>query len=189
MINRFFGFFLFQKRPGDELPRHKQVIFWLWNAVLLAGAVVALGLISLVLAPAQYGWVVFWDYLGHPALLALNLLPPVVFAALLYGLTGRAWLAYAVTALPVLGLSAGNYYKLAFRDDPVIASDLLILGEAGKMAGNYHLYPTVKIVAAILLAALSAVLLSLFARGCPRWPRRGITAAAAAAAIAILIPV
>ena len=188
-MKQLFGFFLFQKRPGDELSRKKRVIFWLWNAFLLAGAAIALGLISLALAPAQYGWTIFWDYLTHPALLALNLLPPAALMALLYGLTGRAWLAYVITALPVLGLSVGNYYKLAFRDDPVIASDLLILGEAGKMAENYQLYPTVRIVAAILLAILSAVLLFLFARGCPRWPRRGITAAAAAAAIAILIPV
>ena len=48
-------------------------------------------------------------------------LPPVVLAALLYGIAGRPWLAYVLTALPVLGLSFGNYYKLAFRDDPVIA--------------------------------------------------------------------
>lgn len=188
-MRRFFGFFLFQKRPGDELSRNQRVIFWLWNAFLPAGAAIALGLISLALAPAQYGWQLFRDYLGHPVLLVLNLLPPVVLAALLYGLTGRTWLAYAITALPVLGLSLGNYYKLAFRDDPVIASDLLILGEAGKMAETYRLYPAVKVVAAVFLTALSVVLLSLFARGRPRWPRRGIAAAAAAAAIAVLIPV
>ena len=188
-MKQLFGFFLFQKQPGAELTRNQRVVFWLWNALLISGAAVAMGLISLALAPAQYGWAIFVNYLRNPVLLALNLLPPAALTALLYGLTGRAWLAYAVTALPVLGLSLGNYYKLAFRDDPVVAADLLILGEAGKMAGNYQLYPAVRIVAAILLAVLSAVLLALFARGCPRWPRRGITAAAAAAAAAILIPV
>ena len=188
-MKQFFGFFLFQKRPGDELPRKKRVIFWLWNAVLLAGAAIALGLISLMLAPGNYGWTIFKDYLKHPALLALNLLPPAALTALFYGLTGRAWLAYVITALPVLGLSVGNYYKLAFRDDPVIASDLFILGEAGKMAGNYQLYLSVKVVAAILLAALSVALLALFAKGRPRWPRRGVTAAAAAVTIAVLVPV
>ena len=50
-MKQFFGFFLFQKRPGDELPRKKRVIFWLWNAILLAGAAIVLGIISLALAP------------------------------------------------------------------------------------------------------------------------------------------
>ena len=188
-MKQFFDFFLFQKQPGDELSRNQRVVFWLWNALLISGAAVLMGLISLALAPAQYGWAIFVNYLRNPVLLALNLLPPAAITALLYGLTGRAWLAYVITALPVLGLSLGNYYKLAFRDDPVIAADLLILGEAGKMAGNYQLYPAVRIVAAILLSVLSAVLLFLFAKGCPQWPRRGITAAAAAVTIAILIPV
>ena len=188
-MRQFLAFFLFQKRPGDELSRNQRVIFWLWNAFLLTGAAISLGLISLVLAPAQYGWQLFWDYLDHPALVALNLLPPVVFAALLYGLTGRTWLAYAITALPVLGLSLGNYYKLAFRDDPVIASDLFILGEAGQMAGKYQLFLSNKLTAAIVLPILGTVALALFARGRPRWPRRGIVAAAAAVTIAVLIPV
>ena len=187
-MKRFFGYFLFQKRPGDELSRKKRVIFWLWNALLISGAAVAMGLISLALAPGNYGWPIFMDYLGNPVLLALNLLPSAALVALLYGLTGRAWLAYAVTALPVLGLSAGNYYKLAFRDDPVIASDLLILGEAGKMAESYRLYPAVKVVAAVLLAVVSVALLSLFARGRPRWPLRGIPAAIALAAAVASIP-
>ena len=133
-MKRLFSFFLFQARPDERLSTGRRVLFWLWNALLLGGAAAALGLLSLVLAPAQYGWNLFWDYLSNPALVALNLLPPVVLAALLYGLTGRAWLAYALTALPVLGLSVGNYYKLAFRDDPVIAADLLLLGEAGNLS-------------------------------------------------------
>ena len=187
-MKRFFAFFLFRTRPGDELPQKRRVLFWLWNALLIAGAAAAMGLISLALAPGNYGWEIFIDYFRHPALLALNLLPPLALIALFYGLTGRAWLAYVLTALPVLGLSVGNYYKLAFRDDPVIASDLLILTEAGKMTESYRLYPAVKVVAALLLAALSVALLALLARGRPRWPRRGIAAAAAAAVMLACAP-
>lgn len=188
-MKRLFSFFLFQTRPDDRLFTGRRVLFWLWNALLLGGAAAALGLLSLVLAPAQYGWDLFWDYLSNPALVALNLLPPVVLAALLYGLTGRAWLAYALTALPVLGLSVGNYYKLAFRDDPVIAADLLLLGEAGNMAGKYQLFLFDKLVAALACALLGGVLLALLARGRPQGRSRPIAAGAALACALALIPV
>ena len=189
-MKRLFSCFLFQKRPEEGLSRGRRAAFWAWNGLLLAGAAVVMGLASLVLATGVYSArVLMLDYLRHPVLLILNLLPPVLLAALLYALTGRAWLAYAITALPVLGLSVGNYYKLAFRDDPVIAADLLILGEAGKMAGQYHLFLSRKLVLVLLCAIASVVILLLFARGRPRLPLRGAIAGAALVAAVALAPV
>ena len=187
-MKQLFSCFLFRKRPEDGLSAPRRAAFWLWNGLLMLGAALALGLLCLMLAPAQYGWELFYDYLDHPALVALNLLPPVVLMALLYGLSGRAWLAYALTALPVLGLAAGNAYKMFFRDDPVIAADLLLLGEAGNMAGKYQLFLFGKLAAALGCALLSAALLALLARGRPRARFRALTAGAALACAAALAP-
>lgn len=188
-MKRFFTCFLFQKRPEDGISKGRRAAFWLWNFLLVAGAGIALGVISLALAVGQYSWAVFWDYWHYPVLVLLNLLAPVVLALLLYGATGRAWLAYALTALPVLGLAFGNYYKLAFRDDPVIAADLLILGEAGQMAGKYPLFLSAKQIGALACALLMAVLLALLARGRPQARFRALTAGLALACAAALIPV
>ncbi len=187
-MKRLFSCFLFQKRPEDGLSAPRRAAFWLWNGLLMLGAALALGLLCLMLAPAQYGWELFYDYFAHPALVALNLLPPVVLMALLFGLTGRAWLAYALTALPVLALAAANAYKMFFRDDPVIAADLLLLGEAGNMAGKYQLFLFGKLAAALACALLSAALLALLARGRPRARFRALTAGAALACAAALAP-
>lgn len=182
--------FLFQTRPADGLSPGRRAAFWLWNALLIAGAAAALGLASLLLATGNYSArLLFVDYLRHPMLLLLNLLPPLLLTALLYAATGRAWAAYLIAALPVLGLSVGNYYKLAFRDDPVIASDLLILGEAGKMTGQYRLFLSNKVVLALLCAVLSAAALALLARGRPRGRARGILAGAALVCAVALVPV
>ena len=188
-MKRLFSCFLFQKRPEDGLSAPRRAAFWLWNTLLPGGAVLVLGLLSLLMAPGQYGWELFWDYLAHPGLLALNLLPPVVLAALLYGLTGRWWLAYALTALPVLGLSAGNSYKLFFRDDPVVAADLLLLGEAGNMAGKYQLFLFGKLAIALGCALASVLLLALLARGRPRGRGRALTAGLSLACALALVPV
>ena len=187
-MKQLFSCFLFRKRPVDGLSAPRRAAFWLWNGLLMLGAALALGLLCLMLAPAQYGWELFYDYLDHPALVALNLLPPVVLMALLYGLSGRAWLAYALTALPVLGLAAGNAYKMFFRDDPVIAADLLLLGEAGNMAGKYQLFLFGKLAAALGCALVSALLLALLARGRPLGRFRAGIAGTALACAAALSP-
>ena len=187
-MKRLFSCFLFRKRPEDGLSAPRRAAFWLWNGLLMLGAALALGLLCLMLAPAQYGWELFYDYLDHPALVALNLLPPVVLMALLYGLSGRAWLAYALTSLPVLGLAAGNAYKMFFRDDPVIAADLLLLGEAGNMAGKYQLFLFGKLAAALGCALVSALLLALLARGRPLGRFRAGIAGTALACAAALSP-
>ena len=187
-MKRLFSCFLFQKRPEDGLSAPRRAAFWLWNGLLMLGAALALGLLCLMLAPAQYGWELFYDYFAHPALVALNLLPPVVLMALLFGLTGRAWLAYALTALPVLALAAANAYKMFFRDDPVIAADLLLLGEAGNMAGKYQLFLFGKLAAALGCALVSALLLALLARGRPLGRFRAGIAGTALACAAALSP-
>lgn len=189
-MKRFFSYFLFQTRPAETLTSRQRAAFWLWNGVISAGAALALGLASLLLATGSASVrVMFVDYLRHPVLLALNLLPPLLLMALLYAATGRAWLAYLITALPVLGLSLGNYYKLVFRDDPVLASDLLILGEAGQMAGKYHLFLNRKLALALLAAIIAGAALALLARGRPRPAVRGGTGAAALVCALALVPV
>ena len=188
-MKRSFPLFLLKTRPEDGLSAPHRAAFWLWNVLLMEGAALVLGMLSLVLAPAQFGWQMFFDYLDHPGLIALNLVPPVVLMALFYGIAGRAWLAYVLTALPVLGLSIGNYYKLAFRDDPVIAADLLLLGEAGNMAGKYRLFWFNKLTAVLICAALSVILLALLARGKPLGRFRAVTAGAALACALAMIPV
>lgn len=187
-MTRIFRHFLFQTRPDPALSRGRRAGFWVWNWGMVLLAALGLGLVSLALAPANYGWIIFLDYFTSPALLALNLLPPMLLAALFYGLLGRPWLAQLLAGVPVLALSIGNYYKLAFRDDPVVASDLLILGEAGQMAGRYELFLNTKIACALALGAASVVFLALFVRGRPRWKGR-LAGALVSLAIAIaLIP-
>ena len=188
-MKRLFPLFLLRTRPEGGLSAPHRAAFWLWNVLLMEGAALVLGMLSLVLAPAQFGWQMFFDYLDHPGLIALNLVPPVVLMALFYGIAGRAWLAYVLTALPVLGLSIGNYYKLAFRDDPVIAADLLLLGEAGNMAGKYQLFWFNKLTAVLICAALSVILLALLARGKPLGRFRAVTAGAALVCALAMVPV
>ncbi len=180
--------FLCAVRPEAELSKGRKVLFWAWNLFWILAAAGVLGILSLVLATGDRNLEVFTSYFNHPMVLLLNLLPPALLILLLYGLLGRAWLACLITALPVLGLSIANYFKLVFRDDPILASDLLLIKEAGKMLDNYHLYPAFRVVIAIAVGVVLVVLLSKLAKGKPKLPWRLVPAALSVAAAIAVVP-
>ena len=157
--------FLFRSSPPRDGSVGRRGAFWLWNFGLLLLGSLGVGAVCLFLSVGPYELELLEIPLGSPLLLVLNLLPPVGLAALLYGLTGRVWAAYWGTALPCVGLAVGNYYKLLFRDDPLLLGDLLLLREAGTMAGNYDLTPGRRLLLALAAVLLAGVLLTLFVRG------------------------
>lgn len=180
--------FLCAVRPERDLSKGKKALFWIWNLIWVLGAGAVLGILSLLLATGNREFAVFTSYFGHPMVMLLNLLPPTLLLLLLYGLFGRAWLACLITAVPVLGISIANYFKLVFRDDPILASDLLLIKEAGNMLNNYHLYPATRVVLAVLAAVALVLLLAKLAKGKPKMPWRFIPAVLSVAAAFAVVP-
>ncbi len=135
---------------------------------------------------AQDLWV--W-YMSSVDLWYRNLLPPVLLIWLLYFLTGRCWLSYLLTALPALGVALANYFKIQLRGDPLLASDLKLISEAGGIMGNYSLDMTPLIQQTLGWAGLGLVLaLLLLPRGLLRRDIRifGLLSAAAVMGTAFL---
>lgn len=101
-----------------------------------------LGILSLMIV-SEYkdipGAELFLSYMSSLAIALLNILPAVLLILLVYFLSGRAWVAYAVTAFIVLGFSVGDYVKIMVRSNPLVASDMKLLLEAGDMASRYTL--------------------------------------------------
>ncbi|MFQ8758871.1 MAG: hypothetical protein ACLSAF_04885 [Intestinimonas sp.] len=94
------------------------------------------------------------SYFQHPLIAFLNLAPVLLLGLMLYFLLGRAGLSYGITAVIVLGLTIASWFKLQFRNDPLMFEDLLLLKEAGNMAGKYQLFLTKTMAAALLLVVL-----------------------------------
>lgn len=161
--------FLFRRRTEPDWSRARCAAFWLWNAGWLLLAAVGLTGATLLLALGPYGLGLLRCYFARPLVLLLNFLPVAGLLALLWGLTGRSWLAYLLTGVLFVGGAAGNYYKLFFRDDPVLFADLLILKEAGDMAGKYHLFLDKRLALALFCFLAGLAVLVLLVRGRPRW--------------------
>ncbi len=151
---------------------------WFTCLVLVAGGL-GLGLLSLAFAVTAERKVMLISYLERPLLMTLNLLPPVLLCLLLWLLTNRAIVAYGLSAAVTFGLTLANWYKLQFRNDPLMFEDLLLAKEAGNMLGRYSLFITPFLVIAIACVLAGGVVIFFCARGRfrPGWPRFALAGA------------
>lgn len=126
---------------GDSAPAERRAHL-VWVFAVLTAFGLANGFLALRLAACSYAplWhpLVYASYFAHPPLVPLNVLPGVLLAWLGYFLTRRAWAGYLTSAVPVIGLSLVNYYKIQLRGDPFVAADLLLARTAGGIVGHYH---------------------------------------------------
>ncbi len=161
-------YFLFQLRPEASWPKKRKWTFRAWNVLFLLFAAAGLTLVTMFLAVGPYSLGLCRGYLECPLILLLNFLPVVSILLLFYGLTGRPGASFLATCIPVLGFAFGNYYKLMFRDDPVMFADLFILKEVGDMAGKYQLFLDWKLILSLLCVLFGWLFLHFFVRGRPR---------------------
>lgn len=127
--------------------------------ILLGIAGVVNGIIVLLLAVGDYSDQIFMEYVSRPKLLVLNFIPVVILIFLLYGVFGRATVAYGIGSLTILTISLCNYYKLVFRDDPLMFEDILIIREAATMSESYSLFVNTKIISIVVLMGLITFLI------------------------------
>lgn len=133
--------------------------------VVLIGFFVANGIFALLLAADSCATLllpaVYESYFAHPPLVLLNILPAVLLGLLGLFLTGRAWAAYLISAVPTIGCALINYYKIQLRGDPVLAADIRVIRTAGGIASHYHFIIT-RLMLYIAFGALLMLLFSIF---------------------------
>lgn len=95
----------------------------------------------------------------------MNLFPILCLMYIFYFLSGRLTIAFALTALPFGILAYANYFKLLYRDYPVVFSDMLLLGETRIMAGKYDITPMKFHIEALIAAIFLLVVLHFIQRG------------------------
>ena len=99
---------------------------------------------------------------------------------LLFQRTG-AGAALGVFALFALGMA--EYFVVAFRDEPIMASDVFAVGTAAAVGASYTYVLDDRCVAAVALAAFVILMFSL----CPRPRRRGAAGVACNLALALVL--
>ena len=155
--------YAFLHTPGS--PEHKKLLYWLWNGLcLLLAAVLTSGLCMLI-GYGDYPYQLFTGILDNKFLLLMNLLPMVWLMLTLYLATNRAWIAFVGTAALSFVPSIVNYFKLRFRDETLVFSDIQYLKEGANISQRYALGMDWKLWMILAFVVLGTVLIALLVRG------------------------
>ena len=168
-----------------RMPERKRFWFVLWNILLMLLACGALTYFTLRLSYSNLNpeiWLGYWEDLWIPV---MNLALILGLCLVLFALVGRAWLAYLLTALVVLGIALGNYYLIIIRSDALQFQDIVCLPEALAITGTqgYELELTPLILSTIVSALGFTALLAVLSRWRPRWNLARVTGLVLAVAV------
>ena len=158
-------FWLFEKEADVLWQRKRLRRFSAWRLAALMGVSVCWGLALLLLAEGNYPVEYLLTYVRTPLIAVLNVLPVVLLSLLGYAIFARALPAFLLSGVVTFGFSAANYYLLRFRDDPLMALDLLDFSTAVHFTDEYSLAPDKRLWAMIACFGLALLFLGLFARG------------------------
>ena len=164
--------FLFASHAQELNSVWQRRLFHIWNLAALLLSSAAVTVVSLLLGLGMFDVQFFFDYFRHPLIFLLNWIPVLLLQAALYGITGRQWSAYLGTSLLVLLASAASFYKLRFRSEPLLFSDLTLIGAALDVAGDFDLSPNIRLLLAAAIVPIGTLILLFFAKGRPARPVR-----------------
>ena len=143
--------------PKQKLPR---------SALLTLLLLLAAGLVISAFSLSLSGWNgIHWD--GSPALFFWNTLPVLLLLGLLWLAFGQAWLACLITGTLIFLLTGANYFKVLFRDDPMLWGDLFRIREGVQMSDQYQVELTPTMFLWIGVMAAATVILFFLGRGKP----------------------
>ena len=117
---------LLQKR----LPERGRVGFVLYHYGLLLICCAVLTVCTLMLAYSSFTGDIFKGYFERPLIVLVNFAVAFSVCLLLFGIIGKAWIAFLLTSFLCLGVAIGNYYLIIIRNDPLQFEDLTCIREA-----------------------------------------------------------
>ena len=120
---------LLRKRLPWDRPL-QAVLCAVYHYGLLLIACAVLTLCTLLLTYSNFSPKILKGFFEKPLILLVNYAIVCGIALLLFGLIGRAWIAFLVTAVLCMGVAIGNYYLIIIRNDPLQFEDLSCIREA-----------------------------------------------------------
>ncbi len=120
---------LLRKRlPWNKPLQAVLCVVYHYGLLLIACAV--LTLCTLVLSYSNFTPKILKGFFEKPLILLVNYAIVCAIALLLFGVIGRAWIAFLLTAVLCMGVAIGNYYLIIIRNDPLQFEDLTCIREA-----------------------------------------------------------
>ncbi len=122
------------------------------------------GFLLLLIAYGNHSDSIFFHYLLSGKILLLNIAPVLIAALFIFSVSGSYFISFFLSTSAATGFCLANYYKICFRDDPILFEDLLLIREASVMAGNYDFFVNWRIVVILLGWFVANIFIFLFCR-------------------------
>ena len=95
---------------------------------------------SLYFSTGQFGIEMFKSYFANVYTIILNTAPILFVILILLIIVNRLWISVGIASILVIVLSLINYFKLSFRDDPLLVEDLSLFFEMRNMTERYKIH-------------------------------------------------
>lgn len=138
-----------------ERTRHTSFLRVLKIIALLALFSLIITEFVLMLTPLE--WQLGLLLCVHPLIVFVNFVPVFCAMLILYGLSNSIRFSFTLSSVFFFILVEINRFKMAFRDDPFVFTDIKYAKEAAQMTNNYTLFID-KITALVLLMMLIVIL-------------------------------
>lgn len=110
------------------------------DILIIIGLSVLMGCFSLILTTVPSDLKLIKALLLDGYVLIMNSWPIFISMLILYFLTTRVWISFLSIAVLTFVIAEVNRFKIVFRDDPFVFSDLVLINEAKDMMGKYELF-------------------------------------------------
>ena len=110
------------------------------NLTIAVGVSFILSAGSLYFSTGQFGIEMFKSYFANVYTIILNTAPILFVILILLIIVNRLWISVGIASILVIVLSLINYFKLSFRDDPLLVEDLSLFFEMRNMTEHYKIH-------------------------------------------------
>ena len=110
------------------------------NLTIAVGVSFILSAGSLYFSTGQFGIEMFKSYFANVYTIILNTAPILFVILILLIIVNRLWISVGIASILVIVLSLINYFKLSFRDDPLLVEDLSLFFEMRNMTERYKIH-------------------------------------------------
>ena len=110
------------------------------NLIIAVGVSFILSARSLYFSTGQFGIEMFKSYFANVYTIILNTAPILFVILILLVIGNRLWISVGIASILVIVLSLINYFKLSFRDDPLLVEDLSLFFEMRNMTERYKIH-------------------------------------------------
>ena len=125
---------MLNKLKGTKSPLWAFIDVFFWSVVFTCL------ILSFSAKSAVGSWTVFKSFFYSPLIFGLNFLPIFAITVIFFFITNKMWISKLISTILFTSVTWINYFKIVFRNDPFVASDFLLAGEAmNMMSGRYDL--------------------------------------------------